>query len=351
MPDRTLGGWLASQYRHGLRTLPLIGYKARQYSAAIKAQFSRMAMTVYGPLGLALDAIWQKAGKSHLPQVQLPFATGQRPHRTSTDIDEGIHEQADIIRRKQSSILQKIRNKENHHDLLNVSDYSLAFGRLCLGPDIGAPGLCAGLRRRGCNPGGQAQCALCVSSWWMDRQCLCANTSFAPSVIQCAGQTSCSPELQTQISDIIQQMCALASGSASASGASTSGTGTVSVSVSSPGGSTVSPSGSGSVTIVPPPISHSSSTPPPSTSSGSASASVTAPTSTSSAAPSTSPSTSTAHRTQMGGAGVVGALFVVAVGIIRKSLLWQCPDIASKLDQIRPNFFDFLDYLPSNRPI
>ncbi|KAJ7681453.1 hypothetical protein B0H14DRAFT_3535752 [Mycena olivaceomarginata] len=37
-----------------------------------------MAMTVYGPLGLALDAIWQKAGKSHLPQVQLPFATGQR---------------------------------------------------------------------------------------------------------------------------------------------------------------------------------------------------------------------------------------------------------------------------------
>ncbi|KAJ7906903.1 hypothetical protein B0H13DRAFT_705545 [Mycena leptocephala] len=156
----------------------------------------------------------------------------------------------------------------------------------------------------------QAQCAL------TDNACLCANTSFAPSVIQCAGQTSCSPELQTQISDIIQQMCALASGSASASGASTSGTGTVSVSVSPPGGSTVSPSGSGSVTIVPPPISLSSSALPSSTSSGSASASVTASASTSSAAPSTSPSTGTAHRNQMRGAGVVGALFVVAVGIL-----------------------------------
>jgi hypothetical protein len=29
------------RYRHGLRTLPLIGYKARQYSAAIKAPSKR----------------------------------------------------------------------------------------------------------------------------------------------------------------------------------------------------------------------------------------------------------------------------------------------------------------------
>ncbi|KAJ7835529.1 hypothetical protein B0H14DRAFT_2590166 [Mycena olivaceomarginata] len=42
-------------YQHGLRTLPLIGYEARQYSATIKAQFSKMATMMYEPPGLVFQ--------------------------------------------------------------------------------------------------------------------------------------------------------------------------------------------------------------------------------------------------------------------------------------------------------
>ncbi|KAJ7362571.1 hypothetical protein DFH08DRAFT_841191 [Mycena albidolilacea] len=154
-----------------------------------------------------------------------------------------------------------------------------------------------------------------------DAVCICADSSFAPSVIQCAGTTSCSPEVQAQLSDILQGICATASGSASGS-VSTSRT--VSASVSPPGSSTPAPSGSvtivpppispssapsGSVTIVPPPISLSSA-PPSSTSS-------IAPPSNSSAAPSSSPSTGSASRKLAPGAGAgMGAQLAATMIIV-----------------------------------
>ncbi|KAJ7354195.1 hypothetical protein DFH08DRAFT_804113 [Mycena albidolilacea] len=49
----------AGQRQGGVRPDPGC-YEARQYPATIKAQFSKMATTMYGPLGPALDTIWQK---------------------------------------------------------------------------------------------------------------------------------------------------------------------------------------------------------------------------------------------------------------------------------------------------
>ncbi|KAJ6596248.1 hypothetical protein DFH09DRAFT_1305146 [Mycena vulgaris] len=54
-----------------------------------------------------------------------------------------------------------------------------------------------------------------------DTVCLC-KTSFASSVLQCAGATSCSPDDQSEVSTILAGMCTAASSSASASGSSAS---------------------------------------------------------------------------------------------------------------------------------
>ncbi|KAJ7021096.1 hypothetical protein C8F04DRAFT_1122572 [Mycena alexandri] len=64
----------------------------------------------------------------------------------------------------------------------------------------------------------KAQCAL------SDVICLC-KTAFASSVLQCADSTSCSAADQTEVSTILEGMCAAVSVSASGSSApaSTSG--------------------------------------------------------------------------------------------------------------------------------
>ncbi|KAJ7177193.1 hypothetical protein C8R46DRAFT_49255 [Mycena filopes] len=59
----------------------------------------------------------------------------------------------------------------------------------------------------------KAQCAL------SDTSCLC-KTTFASSVLQCAGTTSCSSQDQTEVSSILEAMCGPA---VTASGSSASG--------------------------------------------------------------------------------------------------------------------------------
>ncbi|KAJ7209012.1 hypothetical protein B0H12DRAFT_425565 [Mycena haematopus] len=91
-----------------------------------------------------------------------------------------------------------------------------------------------------CAQGCANQAATTVKcSLWVDAACLC-KTSFASSVLQCAGTTSCSAADQTQVSTILEGMCAAASASSSASSVSASASLSLSlsVSISPPGSST-----------------------------------------------------------------------------------------------------------------
>ncbi|KAK7055709.1 hypothetical protein R3P38DRAFT_2848618 [Favolaschia claudopus] len=165
-----------------------------------------------------------------------------------------------------------------------------------------------------CAVGCAQKAATTVGCKLSDSPCLC-KTTFASSVMQCAGTTSCSPADHTTVSTMLEAMCLAVSGSSviPSLSLSVSISGSLSVPVSPPSRSSlpvsvtettitstvtsVSPPRTTTITtrvpissntVIPPPIS-------PSLSSGSPSvpsASVTAP-SVSGSAPSTSPSPST----------------------------------------------------------
>ncbi|KAJ7904032.1 hypothetical protein B0H13DRAFT_2025421, partial [Mycena leptocephala] len=185
-----------------------------------------------------------------------------------------------------------------------------------------------------CAQGCANQAATKVGCSLSDTACLC-KTSFTSTVLQCAGTTSCSPADQTQVSTILEGMCAIVSSSAPTSSApvSTSRSGSVSVSIAPPGSSPPSVSLTQTIitstvisvsppktttfttsvpisnTLVPPPISLSSTFSLPSSV-----PTFSTPTTPSFSAPSTSPSTAAAVGRKVGAAGMAGALLRLGCG-------------------------------------
>ncbi|KAJ6468241.1 hypothetical protein C8R45DRAFT_1018014 [Mycena sanguinolenta] len=196
-----------------------------------------------------------------------------------------------------------------------------------------------------CAQGCANEAAATVKCSLSDTACLC-KTSFASSVLQCAGTTSCSADDQAQVSTILEGLCAAVSTSSSGSSSSVSASASSSLSLSrslslSVSGTSSAPSAPSSsltiititstvtsvspprtttiitsvpvsATLVPPPISPSL---PLSVSLPSSVPSATTP-ATSSSAPSTSPSTAAAQDLRVRGASVAGALLGVVMWLL-----------------------------------